>query len=286
MRKTLKNKKDLNMKKTLSLLILGIAAVGYITTTNAFATTYNVTPKAPKVSASLKPIVDKYRQKNYVGAMQDLEELVKQEKQNTYAKYYLALCYTRLGYKEEAKILYQEVINKDENLTLSHYSQQALDCLENPDAQGCRPPVSKSEMEQLEPSDIDIFINSGRRIHPNAQDRITKERMERKLEEDEDIRRQLEEEKARAGMQVSALPTNEEIATALNTLSKIGMNPYNQFNPLAQAQQFNQYGALGLMGNNSMNMYGFENNMNPNGANMLLYTQLMQNKNGLMNYGI
>ncbi|MBQ8635786.1 hypothetical protein IJ425_06510 [bacterium] len=275
------------MKKTLALLILGIAAVGYMATSSAFATTYNVTPKAPKVTASLKPIVAKYRQRNYVGAMQDLEELVKVEKNNTYAKYYLALCYTRLGFKDEAKILYQEVINKDENLTLSHYSQQALDCLENPDNQACKPPsVRAAEAEQLEPSDIDIFINSGRRIHPNAQDRITKERMERKLEEDEYIRRQIEEEKIKAGMQVSAVPTNEEIASALNTLSKIGMNPYTQFNPLAQAQQFSQYGALGLMGNNPMSMYGNANDMNPNSANMLLYAQLMQNKNGLMNYGI
>ena len=137
------------MKKTLSLLILGIAVTGFIATSGAYATTYNVTPKAPKVSASLKPIVAKYKNKNYIGAMQDLEELVKRERNNTYAKYYLALCYTRLGYMEEAKILYQEVINKDENLTLSHYSQKALDCLENPDSEQCRPPSERVETEQM-----------------------------------------------------------------------------------------------------------------------------------------
>lgn len=274
------------MKKTLSLFILGVATVSLLTASDVFAATYNVTPKAPKVSASLKPIVAKYRNKNYVGAMQDLEELVKKEKDNTYAKYYLALCYTRLGFKEEAKILYQEVIDKDVNLTLSHYSQQALDCLENPSTDQCKPPSERTETDSVNPSDIDIFINSGRKIHPNAQDRITKERMERKLQEDEYIRRQIEEEKEKAGL--SAAPTNEEIAAALNTLSKIGANPYNQFNPLAQAQQFNQYGLLGMMGMNNQMSYptNYSNNMNNNMFNMMLYNQMMQNKDGLMNYGI
>lgn len=274
------------MKKTLSLFILGVATVSFLTVSDVFATTYNVTPKAPKISASMKPIVAKYRNKNYVGAMQDLEELVKKEKNNTYAKYYLALCYTRLGFKEEAKILYQEVIDKDMNLTLSHYSQQALDCLENPDSDQCKPASERVEVDNTSPSDIDIFINSGRKIHPNAQDRITKERMERKLQEDEYIRRQIEEEKAKAG--ISAVPTNEEIATALNTLSKIGPNPYNQFNPLAQAQQFNQYGMLGMMSMNNQMGYanGYSNNINPNMFNMMLYNQMLQNNSGMMNYGI
>lgn len=280
------------MKKTLLLLISGIATTLIMASSNVFATTYNVTPKAPKVSESLKPIVVKYRAKNYTGAMQDLEELVKKEKNNTYAKYYLALCYTRLGYKDEAKILYQEVINKDENLSLSHYSQKALDCLDDPSSDICRPVSLRNQenKEEEQPSDIDLFIMSGRKIHPNAQDRITKEKMDRKLEEQEYIRKKLKEEEERAGLQTSAVPTNEEIATALNTLSKIGMNPYNQFNPLAQAQQFNQFGMINpyMMNNtNSNNMYGaFLNGSNPNIAQMFLYSQMAQNQNGLMNYGI
>ena len=279
------------MKKTLLLLISGIATTLIMASSSVFATTYNVTPKAPKVSESLKPIVVKYRAKNYTGAMQDLEELVKKEKNNTYAKYYLALCYTRLGYKDEAKILYQEVIDKDENLSLSHYSQKALDCLEDPNSEVCRPArMRDEEKEDEQPSDIDLFIMSGRKIHPNAQDKITKEKMDRKLEEQEYIRRKLKEEEERAGLQTSAVPTNEEIATALNTLSKIGMNPYNQFNPLAQVQQFNQFGMMNpyMMNNaNSNNMYGaFLNGSNPNIAQMFLYSQMAQNQNGLMNYGI
>ncbi len=275
------------MKKTLSLFVSGFVAIILMATSNVFAATYNVKPKVPQVSESLKPIVVKYRAKNYVGAMQDLEELVKKEKDNTYAKYYLALCYTRLGFKEEAKTLYNEVIYKDENLALSHYSQRALDCLEDPNSDVCRPAAlrEKEKEDEEDPSDIDLFIMSGKKIHPNAMDRITKERMERKLEEDEYIRRQIEEEKQKAGLQTSALPTNEEIASALNTLSRIGMNPYTQFNPLAQAQQFNQFGAMGLdmMNNPTLNMYGASN---PDVAKIFLYNQMAQRQNSLTNYGI
>ena len=96
---------------------------------------------------------------------------------------------------------------------------------------------------------------SGKRIHPAAMDRITRERMERKMVEEEYIRTQKQQEAAQKGeLHSYNAPTNEEIASALNTLSKIGINPYNQFNPLAQAQQFNQYGALGL------NNYNMQNN--------------------------
>ena len=279
------------MKKTLSLFITGLAAIMLFSALDVKAAVYNVTPKPPKLTATLKPIVVKYKAKNYIGAMQDLEELVKVEKNNTYAKYYLALCYTRLGYKEEAKILYREVIDRDENLSLSHYSQRALDCLDNPDAQMCRTPaqIQAEQQENELPSDIDLFIMSGRKIHPNAQDRITKEKMERKLEEDEYIRRKIEEEKAKAGLQTSAIPTNEEIAAALNTLSKVGLNPYNNFNPLASAQQFNQFGMMNPMMMNNLsgnNMYNaFLNNTNPDIAQMFLYGQMAQ-QNNLMNYGI
>lgn len=273
------------MKKVLSIATLGIFALSLmnINIANA-ANTYNITPKAPKVSASLKPIIAKYRQGNYVGSMQDLEELVKKEKNNTYAKYYLALCYTRLGYKEEATALYNEIVSKDENLALSYYSQRALDCLENPDSAVCKPAEKTESEKAAELTDMDIFIQSGKKIHPAAMDRITKERMERKMIEEEYMRTQQQQQEAADGQLESYnAPTNEEIASALNTLSKIGLNPYSQFNPLAQAQQFNQFGISAL--NNPM-MYGaMLNNPNQDMTRMLLYSQMAQ-QNNMLNYGI
>lgn len=266
------------MKKLLSLAVAGLVLFGL----SATAATYNITPKAPKITPSLKPIIIKYKKGDYVGSMQDLEDLVKQEKNNTYAKYYLALCYTRLGYKVEATTLYSEILRKDENLALSYYSQRALTCLENPSEAICSPQATEKQPEQLD--DIDLFIMSGKKIHPSAMDRITRERMERKMVEEEYIRAQQEKEAAAANGQLHSYnkPTNEEIASALNTLSKIGMNPYDQFNPIAQAQQYNQFGAMAL--NNPM-MGMMMNNSNPEMAKMFLYGQMAQ-QNNMLNYGI
>ena len=270
------------MKKTI-LSIATLVLFAFLATYSQQADAYAIAPKAPKISASLKPIIIKYQSKNYVGAMQDLEELVKIERNNTYAKYYLALCYTRLGYKEEAKTLYQEVVNVDENLALSHYSQRALNCLDNPNGELCNPKppetLTKEEQEvQAEKDDITLFIESGKKIHPAAMDKITTERMERKLQEDEYRRKQLEQEKLNPNPNSKAYaPTNEEIASALNTLSKIGLNPL-QGNPLAQAQQFNQFGIGG------MDMFLNPTN-NQNMLNAMLYSQMAQ-QNYLMDYGI
>ena len=134
-------------------------------------------------------------------------------------------------------------------------------------------------------TDMDIFIQSGRKIHPAAMDKITRDRMERKLQEEEHIRLQQEQEALMRGeLQSYKQPTNDEIVAALNTLSKAGMNPYNnQFNPLASAQQFNQYGVMGL--NNPAMYSAILGNSNQDAAKMFLYNQMLQ-QNNMLNYGI
>ena len=178
------------MKKTFLLILTSIAVMGMININKSLASTNYVTPKTPYVTPSLKPCIQKYKQENYTGAMQDLEELIKKERNNTLAKYYLALCYTRLGYKEEAQTLYNEIVKADDNVALTYYSQKALNCLENPDSTQCEAP--KTVKKEVEVDDITEFIQSGRKIHPAAMDRITIERMERKMQEAEYIKKQQE----------------------------------------------------------------------------------------------
>lgn len=272
------------MKKMLSIILSTVVIAGVCTCCTIAAPTYNITPKAPQISAGLKPIINKYRQEDYIGAMQDLEDLVKVEKNNTYAKYYLALCYTRLGYREEAQTLYKEVVKKDDNMALVHYSQRALNCLDDPNNEICQPPKQKlSKEEAAELDDITLFIQSGRKIHPAAMDKITRERMQRKLEAYEyqraqELEKRMQQEEENQ-LQSYKQPTNEEIASALNTLSKIGMNPYTQFNPLAQAQ-YNHYG---MFDNNMLNPM-LNNNMSPELAKLYLYNQMSQQN--FTNYGI
>ena len=277
------------MKKTFLLIFAIVAIIGIINIDRSLASTNYVVPKAPDVTPSLKPCIEKYKQGNYTGAMVDIETLLKNEKNNTLAKYYLALCYTKLGYKEEAKVLYNEVLNENDNSTLSYYSQKAVDCLDDPDSEKCSPLKPQTEKEKEEVDDITEFIQSGRKIHPAAMDRITRERMERKLQESEYIRKQQEENQPLKSD--ASIPTNEEIASALNTLAKIGINPFSQnqtaynLNPLNL--QSNQINPMMLLNNNNLYQAMLQNGQqNPEITKMFLLNSLTGQQNNLINYGI
>lgn len=270
------------MKKTFLIILSLSLAIGFISAKTQ-AATQNVKPKTPYISQSMKPVIAKYRQQNYIGSLQDLIKIMDKEPNNTLAKYYAALSYTQLGKQSEAQTLYQEVIDKNDNETLVYYSQKALNCIGNPNNEMCKP----KQQEQKEVDEITKFIQSGQQIHPAAMDRITRERMERKLQESEYQRKQQNQNNNLKSD--AAMPTNEEILAALNTLSKIGLNPYNQtqayINPMMQAGQFNQFG---YFPNTNLNPYTalLGNNTNPDFTKMFLYNQMTNQQNNLLNYGI
>ena len=166
---------------------------------------YNKIPiKSPVITAGMKPGIAKYNQGNYVGAMQDFENYIykipiKQENAIIFAHsfYYIALCYTQLGYKSEAESLYKLISESNINYALSYYSNIALNCIDNENENEiCSSPkrytaptaqeIAKTNSDlNKDKDDITKFIESGKKIHPSAQDRITKERMERKLQADQ-----------------------------------------------------------------------------------------------------
>lgn len=265
------------MKKVLSLTIavLALVFVGGMNQVQA-QKTYKVTAKAPYVSPSLKPIIAVYRSGDYLSAMIDLEKLVKKEPNNMTAKYYLALCYTKLGYRPEATTLYSEVVESNANMTLVHYADKALKCIDSPDAEGCSNKVDYSlapeQKTYKDNSDIAQFIRSGERFHPTVKDQITKDRMERKLQQDEYLQKQNPNLK-------SEVPTNEEIAAALNTLSKIGMNPYDQ--RYSMVNLLNPYQGAYFSGANYPNMLS----SNPEMAKMMMYNQLNRQLAEQFSYG-
>ena len=105
------------MKKTFLIILSLSLAIGFIGAKTQ-AATQNVKPKTPYISQSMKPVIAKYRQQNYIGSLQDLIKIMDKEPNNTLAKYYAALSYTQLGKQSEAQALYQEVIDKNDNETL------------------------------------------------------------------------------------------------------------------------------------------------------------------------
>jgi len=274
-------------KIVLALFALSII-IGTISPEKIEAAVQVITPKAPVISAGLKPIIAKYKKENYVSAIQDLQELIEKEPNNTYAKYYLALCYTRLGYKEEARAAYEEVIAKNDNLTLVYYSTRANICLATPENEICRPPKA-TPYEEAQMDELERFIESGQKIHPSAQDRITRERMERKLQADDYRKKQQEQN---LSYNFTNRPTDEEIIAAVNTLSKVGLAPiYNQeiYN-LANANLNGIIPTKGFYPFNAMQGNFFNGNDN-NLMSALLYSQLNQNlanqyDDSFTNYGI
>ncbi len=262
------------MKKMFMLIFTAIVISTMINSYQAIAQTTNI--EAPAASPALKACIKEYRKQNYVGALQDLRAIVKKDKNNYHAKYYMALCYTQLGYKKQAEDLYKQVSENSKNLALVHYSKLAVVCLNSPNDAMCTGAPKKEDgteaTKEAPVDDITQFIQSGKQFHPSVTDRITNERMKREVEKKEYERKQLDQLRSDA-----SIPTNEEIAAALNTLSKIGLNPF---------QAANQQSLLGLNSNNNEYNMLLNQNMNPETAKMFLYTQMMNSQNNLGNFGI
>ena len=201
-------------RKALQFIAFGafiVLLAGGIHSNIATATNYKynkIPVKSPVVTSGMKSGVAKYNSGNYVGAIQDFQEYLgklpkKQESSVTaaYTLYYIALCYTRLGFKDEANQLYQLISDANVNYALTHYSKIAMNCIDNEgNNEICTPKVYKAPtVEEVSKTnaelnqgkdDITKFIESGKAIHPSAMDRITKERMERKLQQEEYFQKQ------------------------------------------------------------------------------------------------
>ncbi len=177
----------------LSCFLLGLVIIANQIADAKTEYKYNKIPvKQPAVTANMKPAIAMYNQGNYVGAMLVLEEVVKKDKNNVYAKYYLALCYSQLGLVEDAQACFKEVVEADANYALTQYSKVAVACIEDPKSAECTPVKGKAVPSRNEneeeavadenEDDITQFIKSGKKIHPAAMDKITNERMQRKIQ--------------------------------------------------------------------------------------------------------
>lgn len=266
------------MKKLLFNILAFTVIFGCTNLIANAATTVNVIPKPPKLTPEVKAAVQKYKQKNYVETMLDLENLVKKDTNNAAAYYYLALSYTRLGYEEAAQKAYQKVVSLNKDQTLTFYSKWASTCLSTKTPEACKTPTiaaSVPEGEMIEnPTDLDKFIMSGQQIHPSALDRIERERMERKIQEEEYKQRN------QANNNLSLAPTNKEIIQALNTLQKIGYNPFT-------TTLYSNNSTTDLLSNPMYSAF-LSNNSNKDYAKFMLYNQINKQlmENDFNNYGI
>lgn len=176
----------------------------------------------------LKQAVLSYKNANYHECQQRMQEIVSNDPGNMLAHYYLALTDVQLHNNNGASKEYNSVISLDPNSQLASYAKLGLSYLEIPKNTVDKPPV-KTESQNIEaPKTVKAEI-----VKQTA----------------------------------NSTPSQDEVAHALEVLSKSGMN---------QNMDPNMMQMNALMGGNGMMGYGMGNN---NSMNMMPLMMMYQNSN-------
>ncbi|MDD3150774.1 MAG: hypothetical protein PHV68_08050 [Candidatus Gastranaerophilales bacterium] len=195
--------------------------------------------------------VEKYKEQNYIGCMQDMTDILEYDPSNILAHYYLAISLVKIGDSAKAIEEYKAVINLNTSGYLSAYSRKGIVCLETPDK--CKEKtagigdISKSVTDKV---DKMMQIQNLEKVKGiiNQEKDVDTETLE-KLEEFPAI--QQEEE-----------PTEEEIQNAMKLLKKAGINnpAYNYEMNSEMMQTAMLMNSLGSNNNNSYGYMGMNNN--------------------------
>lgn len=258
------------MKKITSLIL---AFTIILTTGLSYAAT-----KA--VSKEVYSGIANYKKANYTGCIQDMQEALKKNPNDIFAKYYLALVYTKIGLKDEAKKHYEMVVNQGSEKVLVDYSKKALSCLDNPQNKTCFKATDK------ESEDISKFIESGEFMHPELKKSIQQQELKNIQETfNADKKPNMEHYNFINDAKDELEPTDAQIAAAVKILAKVGYNPMNMayMNQFQNMQMYNnpQLAQLSML---SAGMQNNNNNDNNNNfVNLLPYLMAQKNSQGTQN---
>ncbi len=233
----------------LKKFVLGLALLSFVAIqTGVFAQTSD---------ATIRAMVGKYKKQNYLGCIQDTNKILKEDPSNIYAYYYKGLSYYQLGQHEQATEAFTNVENLNSNQTLVQYAQRAKACITTPEACAAYAEGNKTE--------LDKFIQSKKFYDKSVQAEVNKKKLDR-------IRENINDSVNSTPEQKSEMPSNEEIANAVKTLAKLGINPMGSMMPQAAYQNPEMMQMSMLLGNNTQQN---------NGMNMLPF--LMMNQNNTKN---
>lgn len=242
------------MKK---IVILALCLI--LTSTYSLAKTQTKT-----VSSKVYSGISNYKKANYTGCIQDMQEALKKNPNDILAKYYLALVYTKIGLKEEAKKYYQEVIQHGDEKLLVDYSKKAAKCLDNPQDKMCAIPEEKD-------TEMDDFIESGQFLHPDLVKSMQKREL-KDLKENFNADKMPNMEDYRfINDAKDEVPTDAQIAAAVKVLAKVGYNPAAQIYNNSYINP--QMAQIGMLAGNQ--------NTNNNFVNMLPYIMSQKNNSNI-----
>ena len=219
-------------------------------------------------NANLNSAVNKYKNGNYSGCLQEMISLTKTDSSNPIVYYYMGMSYTRVGKKDQAVKAYEQVIKLHPDKTLVQYATEGRDCLVGG-------PTCTTDSQNANP-ELDSFINSpygngfseelNQQVKQKQLENIQKTINKKQDLEDKDIEKiqkfdqkgeNLTEEKL-----ASSKVSDDEILSAIQTLKDAGVT-VTVNNPMAMPvnNQFNEYSML--LGNNNNNNNNAMMNMVP-----------------------
>lgn len=204
----------------------------------------NISQAAPVINKQTNAAIKMYKNKNYTECLQVMHEVLEEDPANVLAYYYIAISQARLGEIEKAQEAYQRVIDLNTSTQLSKYAQNGLDCLA--DESKCKTefnmdPTKRAidavnrQMEERKIDTVKDIINSKQNIQE-----VPIEYM-RDFKDFSLPKNQLQNK--------SELPTQEEIAEALDVLKRAG---YQNYMPQpAMTSEMMQLSMLNSMNNQS-----------------------------------
>ena len=193
-------------------------------------------------SSFLYNAINKYKQKNYTGCIQDMDYIIQKGRPSDLVYYYKAISYAQLGMPDQARQAYEAAASISSNRVLIDYANQAMMCIDDPT-------VCDSNLDE---SDITSFIKSEQFMHPEVKATVQKQAIERAREQINSQTQPDEDTLKYINLSENG-PTDKEIADAVRTLAKLGINPMGNMGLMTGANsELAQMNAL-LGGNNNNN---------------------------------
>lgn len=232
--------------------------------------------------ALIESLIEKYKEKNYVGCIQEAQSKMQQDNPNPVAMYYMALSYTQIGDVKAALDLYDAILKLKPGDTLTECAVRGRDCLIGGPA--C-PNLG------VEGADIDAQVKEYKDESTLLNDNTTdlKELPAMLVQEVSPQPKQIQraENVSTKPVEQQSVPNNDEVAQALKTLQNAGMAVTIQPATMPMAPNYNSEMAQMsmLLGNNNSQNHSFDmlpymmaqTQNNPNQYNPQMLQAMMMN---------